>query len=126
MRARPDARVLDVGSGTGFYVALWRELGVRPVTGSDITAKAVGKLRAAFPDDEFVRFDVGGEELPLPESSFDLISAFDVLFHVTDDARFRRALHNLSTLLPPRYAPDASAVREPYDRDGAVSPPSVN
>ena len=34
----PRARVLDVGSGTGFYVSLWRELGAGAVTGSDLTA----------------------------------------------------------------------------------------
>lgn len=99
--SKPDARVLDVGSGTGFYVSLWRELGVRSLTGSDITTKAVEELVAAFPEHRFVRFDAGGDEVPLPESSFDLISAFDVLFHVTDDVRFRRALSNLSGLLRP-------------------------
>jgi SAM-dependent methyltransferase len=99
--ARPAARVLDVGSGTGFYVGLWQELGVRSITGSDITAKAVGELRQAYPEHEFIRFDAGAEVVPLPASSFDLISAFDVLFHVTDDARFRRALRNLAGLLRP-------------------------
>lgn len=99
--ARPGARVLDVGSGTGFYVSLWRELGVQSITGSDITSKAVDELSAAFPEHDFVRFDAGGEEVPLPESSYDLISAFDVLFHVTDDERFRRALRNLAGLLAP-------------------------
>src|SRR5215212_2275578 len=44
LRAPGTIDVLDIGSGTGFYVGLWQELGVRSVTGSDLTEKAVGEL----------------------------------------------------------------------------------
>jgi ribosomal protein L11 methylase PrmA len=33
--------ILDIGSGTGFYVGLWKELSVRSVVGTDITNIAV-------------------------------------------------------------------------------------
>ena len=49
----PTAEVFDIGSGTGFYVDLWRELGVAGVTGSDITTAAVNNLRGRFPDSDF-------------------------------------------------------------------------
>ena len=52
----PD--VLDVGSGTGFYVERWLELGAGSVTGSDITSTAVERLSARFPGQEFRRLDV--------------------------------------------------------------------
>src|SRR5262245_59408728 len=43
-----DASVLDVGSGIGFWLTVWRELGVRALTGVDITQVAVRNLSAAF------------------------------------------------------------------------------
>jgi SAM-dependent methyltransferase len=97
----PGARVLDVGSGTGFYLGLWRELGAGSITGSDLTGVAVEGLAARHPDVEAVRLDIGDETIDLPESSFDAVSAMDVLFHITDDERFARALANIGRLLRP-------------------------
>jgi SAM-dependent methyltransferase len=98
---REEARVLDIGSGTGFYVDCWHALGVRAVAGADITDVAVTALRGKHPQDRFERFDVGGTELPFEPGSFDAISCMDVLFHIVDDARFARALENLAALLAP-------------------------
>ena len=96
-----SARVLDVGSGTGFYVERWHELGVRGVTGSDLTRTAVERLARRHPGDRFARFDVGAEKLPFEPASFDAISAMDVLFHIMEDARFERAFANIAALLKP-------------------------
>jgi SAM-dependent methyltransferase len=89
--------VLDVGAGTGFYVALWRELGAR-VTASDLTTIAVERL--ARRGIESVRLDIGAE-LPADFRArrFDAISAFAVLFHIIDDEAYARALINLGSLL---------------------------
>ena len=43
----PRTRVLDVGSGTGFYVQAWRDLGAGSVTGCDLTQAAVDRLGVA-------------------------------------------------------------------------------
>src|SRR2546423_14162832 len=43
------SNVLDIGSGVGFYVRLWRELGAKHVTGSGLTGVAVNALRASYP-----------------------------------------------------------------------------
>lgn len=99
--ARPESRALDVASGTGFYVERWREAGVRRVVGSDVSETAVTRLRAAFPGTRFERFDVSGPVLELPQGQFHLVSAFDVLFHLIDDAAYRRALANLANLVLP-------------------------
>jgi SAM-dependent methyltransferase len=98
--ARPGARVLDVGSGTGFYVECWRRLGVRSLTGSDMTAEAVGRLSARYPGIPFERWGAGAEGNPFG-GRFDVISAMDVLFHIVDDDAYRRAVRDLARLLTP-------------------------
>jgi SAM-dependent methyltransferase len=97
------ARVLDVGSGTGFYVDRWLRLGA-DVTGLDLTEVAVEELTRCFPAARFVRSDIGGHlsEIPLVPGSFDAVSAFDVLFHIVDDADYERAFLNIAALLKPR------------------------
>jgi len=94
-------RVLDIGSGTGFYVDRWHELGTRSVTGTDLTDTAVERLRLSHPGDRFERFDVGSDEAPFDAGSFDAVSIIDVLYHVVDDERFRAAFRNAFELLAP-------------------------
>lgn len=90
-------KVLDVGSGSGFYVDLWKKRGAT-VTGSDITNAAVVRLRERFPSFEFLEWDAGSDELPAG-GPFDAISAFDVFFHIVDDLRYAKAISNVSSLL---------------------------
>jgi len=96
------AEVLDVGAGTGFYVDRWLRLGAR-VTGLDLTDVAVRELTRCFPEARFVQADIGQplSGVPLTAESFDAVSAFDVLFHIVDDAQYARAFHNIATLLKP-------------------------
>jgi SAM-dependent methyltransferase len=99
-RVDSSASVLDVGTGTGFYVELWRELGVRQVTGSDLTAVAVEELGKRFPDSNFLALDLT-EPLMREVGPFDAISAMDVLFHIVDDDGYAQAIKNLVTMLAP-------------------------
>ncbi len=98
----PGSNVLDIGSGTGFYIERWEAAGARSVTGVDITDVAVQALRAHHPQHRFVQADIGAT-LPvheaLPPGSFDAVSAMDVLFHIVDDEAYRRAFINLASLL---------------------------
>ena len=105
------ARVLDVGSGTGFYVEQWHRLGVPRVVGVDITSKAVAELQTRFPGDEFLEADVGavdglrltahGSPLTSHVSRLTAVSAMDVLFHIVDDDSYRRAFVNIADSLSP-------------------------
>jgi SAM-dependent methyltransferase len=99
--AHSESSVLDVASGTGFYVELWKEAGVRDVTGSDVSETAVRRLREGFPSVPVDRFDIAGPATELPERRFDVVSAFDLLFHLIDDGAYRRALANLARLVAP-------------------------
>jgi SAM-dependent methyltransferase len=96
-----SSSILDVGSGTGFYLQLWREAGAGEVAGSDVSETAVRGLRERFPGTRIERFDIAGSALELPQGQFDVVSAFDVLFHLIDDVAYRRALRNLAHLVPP-------------------------
>lgn len=97
----PKRDVLDVGSGTGFYVERWRELGIRSLSGIDITDTVVGRLRDRFPEHSFIRADIGAQDAELPSGRFGAVSAFDVLFHIVDDDHYRRAFANIHSLLEP-------------------------
>jgi len=95
--------VMDVGPGTGFYVDRWQNRGAK-VTGVDLAPVVVSTLAARFPDARFLQADIG---LPLTEplaselGRFDVVSAFDVLFHIVDDTCYARALGNIASLLKP-------------------------
>jgi SAM-dependent methyltransferase len=93
--------VLDIGSGTGFYVDMWIELGATSVIGSDITDVAVLNLRHNYSSNEFFKLDIGQDILPneLSTRKFDIVSAFDVLFHILDDVRYENAILNVNRLL---------------------------
>ncbi len=96
------ARVLDVGSGTGFYVEQWHRLGVPKVVGVDITSKAVEELAMKFPGDEFLEADIGASrDSRLATRDFTAASAMDVLFHIVDDEAYRRAFVNIAAALQP-------------------------
>lgn len=90
--------VLDIGSGTGFFVDKWQQLGAKTVVGTDIAAVAVENLRKQFPGGEFFQLDIGGD-LPPGQREYDLVSAFDVLYHIVDDRRFQCAIANIHALL---------------------------
>ncbi|UBU08613.1 class I SAM-dependent DNA methyltransferase [Nonomuraea gerenzanensis] len=95
------SRVLDIGSGTGFYVRRWQGLGVKPIVGCDLTAAAVERLRGRFPGVEFHELDIAEPGDVLEPGSFDAVSAMDMLFHITDDVRYRAALNNVAAALRP-------------------------
>jgi len=92
--------VVDIGCGTGFYLDLWRGLGVHSLSGLDISEFAIGRLAAEYPEATLYRADIGLAS-PLPDEAFDLVTAFDVLVHLVDDEAYRRALGSLHRALRP-------------------------
>jgi SAM-dependent methyltransferase len=90
-------RVLDVGCGTGFFTSYYVGRGAA-VTGIDITSVSIERLAAQFPQSRFVEADVGEG---VPGGPYDVINAFDVLYHITDDARWERAVLNLGRAVAP-------------------------
>lgn len=90
-------RVLDVGCGSGFWTAYYTGRGA-DYTGLDIAAVSVARLREAYPAARFLHTDVAEAEL---EGTWDIVNVFDVLYHVTDDARWETALGRLARAVAP-------------------------
>jgi SAM-dependent methyltransferase len=97
-----EQEVLDIGSGTGFYAGLWKELGVKSVTLTDIAGVAAERLQDRFPDSVCRQLDIADALPPwLQGRQFDIVSAFAVLFHILEDERYARAIENVARLLRP-------------------------
>jgi SAM-dependent methyltransferase len=93
--ATPASRVLEVGCGTGNYVAaLQAEVGCT-CWGVDPSPEMLARARARR---SAVQFAQGrGEELDVEPTSFDLLYSVDVIHHVTDhDAYYRQAYRALA------------------------------
>lgn len=101
----PPRRVLDVGSGTGFYLDRWHRLGAGEVVASDLAPEACERLRTAFPANEVLRLDIGAAdaiaEAGLEPGAYDYVSAMDVLFHILGGQDYKRAFANAAALLKP-------------------------
>jgi len=102
-------RVLDVGSGEGYGAALLAQSGAS-VTGLDVDAEAVAHARATY-GGEGLDFVVGSaEDPPLETGSFDLITCFETIEHVSSPLRLIEAIEAL-------LAPDGLLVASTPDRD---------
>lgn len=95
------ANILDIGSGTGFYIDRWKELGTKKIAGADLTAVAVTQLRHKYPQDTFYQVDISDDLGELRDQQFDVISCYDVMFHIVDDQGYQKALENVYSLLKP-------------------------
>jgi SAM-dependent methyltransferase len=84
--------VLDVGCGTGFFTGWYLERGAI-VTGVDIAPVSIETLRGRHPQARFILADVG--ETPI-EGRYALVNAMDVLYHITDDARWEAAVQHMA------------------------------
>jgi SAM-dependent methyltransferase len=93
-------KALDIGSGVGWVVNELLALGYE-VEGCDIADPAIEGLRTRFPGLTFSKVALGSDPLPQEDSSVDLVVALDVMYHVTDDARWRQGLSEIARVLKP-------------------------
>jgi SAM-dependent methyltransferase len=95
--------VLDIGSGAGHWIDFYRSVfEARRVVGIELATPAADALRSKYAAES----DVAVEELDISGDvdlgeRFDIVNAVDVLFHIVDDGRWRRAVENLGRHLAP-------------------------
>jgi SAM-dependent methyltransferase len=89
-----NARVLDIGCGTGsLSFAVARRYSTASVTGCDISEALLANARSANPCLDRVRFEPGNAcALPFADSSFDLVLSSLVLMFVPDGALAAREM----------------------------------
>jgi ubiquinone/menaquinone biosynthesis C-methylase UbiE len=86
--ATSSSRVLEIGCGTGNYIAaLQAEVGC-PCWGVDPSAEMLAQARARRTAARLIQGR--GEQLDLDPSSFDLLFSVDVIHHVADHAAYYR------------------------------------
>lgn len=100
-----EYNILDVGCGSGFYTDFWKSLNAKKYTGIDISDNAVNTLKSAFNNDnkfQFRNFDISEMNIINKiNDRFDIITIFDVFYHITDDRKFNKAVDNISNLINP-------------------------
>lgn len=94
-----EMNILDIGSGTGFWIKQWQDLDAGTISGCDITTVAIQNLKNNFPSCTFHHLDIGDELPSALDEKYDIISAFDVLYHIVDDKRYMKAIENIWSLL---------------------------
>ena len=112
-----DARILEVGCGTGWLSAKLSEFG--KVTAIDIRQKIIEIAQANYPHIDFRSGDV--ETLDLPVNSFDVIVTSEVLSHVADQPVFVRRLAQL--LKPGGFLLITTQNKYVFERRSDVAPP---
>lgn len=89
-----EPRLLDFGSGSGFYALSFAKIGYR-VEGFDISEESVAQARRAaekYGLADRVSFRVGvAEQLDYDDGSFDVVVGIDILHHVEIGAAIREA-----------------------------------
>jgi SAM-dependent methyltransferase len=92
----PGDRVLDLGCGAGQFTRELAAAGARPV-GVEVAEAALERARASAPDLDFRLAPIDGP-LPLPDASFDVVWASEVIEHVSDTATW---LSEINRVLAP-------------------------
>ncbi len=95
-------KFLEVAAGSGAWMNFWIERGIKDYLGIDLSERAVGALQQRFPKYRFLQRDLNDPGLPAAVGmEYDCVAAIDVLYHVTDDEKFRAVMNDLAAVLKP-------------------------
>jgi 2-polyprenyl-3-methyl-5-hydroxy-6-metoxy-1,4-benzoquinol methylase len=92
---------LDIGSGTGFWIDVWRSMGASSIDGVELVPAAVERLREHFPGSTFTLGDIADHGVLPDDRRFDVVAVMNVLLHIVDDDRFAAAAANVAATVRP-------------------------
>lgn len=99
---RVGGRALDVGTGWGFWLRTWHEVGFATVDAVDFIPESVERVRAmAGPGDDVRVADITAAGVFDGRQPYDLVSCMNVLLHVVDAGEFGVALANVASAVAP-------------------------
>ena len=91
--------LIDIGVGSGAWIPFWQKHNISKIVGLDIASASVCALGNRYPQYSFLKADIcSTSKIPSGET-FDIVTAFDVLFHITNDSDFSNGILNLSKLV---------------------------
>ena len=91
--------LIDIGVGSGAWIPFWERLQPGKIVGFDITSASVSNLRTRYPHILFFQGDICSQNEITFGERFDVVTAFDILFHITEDTAFSNAISNLSKMV---------------------------
>jgi 2-polyprenyl-3-methyl-5-hydroxy-6-metoxy-1,4-benzoquinol methylase len=96
-------KVLDIGCGVGFWIDYFLGKNAISITGIDITSSAIEFCKSKYSDLTSVKLicgDIGDKNFHQKNiNGIDIVTAFDVLYHITDDENFFTAINNIAQTL---------------------------
>lgn len=90
--------ICDIGCGTGVFVDYFNKKCVRQVIGVDIAPVSIQHLKSLFPTFDFIVADISKEPIGIADK-VDVVNAFDIFYHITENDLFEYALNNTSGIL---------------------------
>jgi SAM-dependent methyltransferase len=100
-------KALDIGCGVGFWVDYLIEKSVNSITGIDIAPSSIefcNRKYSNLKNRNFICGDISDDVFmseKLLGGGYDLATAFDVLYHITDDDKFCATIKNIAHALNP-------------------------
>jgi 2-polyprenyl-3-methyl-5-hydroxy-6-metoxy-1,4-benzoquinol methylase len=91
--------LIEVGVGSGAWIPYWQKHNISKIVGLDITSASVCALVNRYPEYRFIKADICSTTKIPSEETFDIVTALDVLFHITNDSDFSNGILNLSKLV---------------------------
>ena len=92
-RAEAPATVMEIGAGTGNFLALFSEVASRLIA-VDVTDEMLRTARQSFPDMDLVQGD--GARLPFTSKSVDVVSCAQMLHHVHEPLPLLKEMRRVS------------------------------
>ncbi len=92
-------QIFEAAFGESFYLRFWQKQGVSKVAGMDISEEAVRAARKEFPMYQLQCGDLSCAEDFKGFGRYDIVTAVDVLYHITEDKLWHSAVKNLCGLV---------------------------